>query len=455
MRAQARQKLAVMERTAVGLADELSGAKLSTQRPQPMHIEDNSAPVVVLVSSQHGGLGLIRSLGREGVRVYGIHQHSWESAAWSRYLRGRFSWNFSSASRADSLSFLLEVANRVGTQPILIATSDMTALFVAENVTALREVYRIAAPPVEAVRIFSSKKQTADLCHKLGVPTPETALPRSRHDVLDLLQDAKLPVIVKGEYGEFLLRKGHRVRVAVVSSKKDLLALYDLNAATSIPRLIFQEYVPGGDDATWMFNGYFNDRSQCLFGATGRKLRQFPSHRGSTCLGICARNQVVESQTKRLTQAVAYRGPVDVGYRFDARDGKYKLLDVNPRIGATFRLFAASNGLDVARALYLDATGQAVPSAQIFEGRKWVVETNDIASCWTDFRERQLTPGAWLHSLRNVQEGAWLASDDLTPLATLPILWMRKFIAGRTGSHTESSSSTDSDSPDDTESLTA
>ena len=114
--------------------------------------------------------------------------------------------------------------------------------------------------------------------------------------------------------------------------------------------------------------------------------------RGSTCLGICARNRVVESQTKRLTQAVAYRGPVDVGYRFDARDGKYKLLDVNPRIGVTFRLFAASNGLDVARALYLDATGQAVPSAQIFEGRKWVVETNDIASCWTDFRERQLTP---------------------------------------------------------------
>jgi len=45
---------------------------------------------------------------------------------------------------------------------------------------------------------------------------------------------------------------------------------------------------------------------------------------------------VVEAQTKQLMQAVAYRGPLDVGYRFDARDGKYKLLDVNPRIGSTF-----------------------------------------------------------------------------------------------------------------------
>jgi len=57
-----------------------------------------------------------------------------------------------------------------------------------------------------------------------------------------------------------------------------------------------------------------------------------------------------------------------VGYRFDARDGKYKLLDVNPRIGSTFRLFAAQNGLDVARALYLDVTAQPVPCAQVSEG---------------------------------------------------------------------------------------
>src|SRR5271156_5443649 len=119
------------------------------QQPEPIRIGNNSVPVVVLVSSQHGGLGLIRSLGRKAVPVYGIHQHSWECAARSRYIRGRFNWNFSSAARADSLSFLLEVANRVGTRPILIATSDITALFVAEHVTALREVYRIATPPVE------------------------------------------------------------------------------------------------------------------------------------------------------------------------------------------------------------------------------------------------------------------------------------------------------------------
>ncbi|HET7227057.1 MAG TPA: hypothetical protein VFJ55_00325 [Chthoniobacterales bacterium] len=113
------------------------------------------------------------------------------------------------------------------------------------------------------------------------------------------------------------------------------------------PGLILQEYIAGGDATVWMFNGYFNEESECLFGATGRKLRQFPAHRGSTSQGISEKNEAVEAQTARLMKAVRYRGPLDMGYRFDARDGQYKLLDVNRGIGSTFRLFAAENGLDV------------------------------------------------------------------------------------------------------------
>jgi hypothetical protein len=97
--------------------------------------------------------------------------------------------------------------------------------------------------------------------------------------------------------------------------------------------------------------------------------------------------------------------------------------------------------LDVARAFYLDLTGQSVPPAQVSEGRKWIVETNDLASSWSQLRERQLTPGEWMRSLRGVQEGAWLASDDLAPLATVPLLWFRKrFGGGRRVSSARSSS---------------
>ena len=56
--------------------------------------------------------------------------------------------------------------------------------------------------------------------------------------------------------------------------------------------------------------------------------------------------------------------------------------------------------------------------------------------------------GAWMCSLRGVQEGVWLASDDLAPLVTLPLLWFRKRFGGGTGPSPASSSSTDSALPE-------
>jgi predicted ATP-grasp superfamily ATP-dependent carboligase len=124
-------------------------------------------------------------------------------------------------------------------------------------------------------------------------------------------------------------------------------------------------------------------------------------------------------------KAVGYQGILDIGYRYDARDGKYKVLDVNPRIGSTFRLFVDAGGLDVARALYLDLTGQAVPPAMPVEGRKWIVEDQDIESSYRYWRDGKLGLGQWLASFRGVREGAWFARDDTRPFW----LMCRRFFA--------------------------
>jgi len=57
---------------------------------------DASTPAVVLKLDpnvmHHGGLGVIRSLGRLGVPVYGVHEGPFAPAASSRYLQGRCFW---------------------------------------------------------------------------------------------------------------------------------------------------------------------------------------------------------------------------------------------------------------------------------------------------------------------------------------------------------------------------
>ena len=57
---------------------------------------DTNTPAVILKFDQnvmhHGGLGAIRTLGRLGVPVYGVHEGSRAPAASSRYLRGGWIW---------------------------------------------------------------------------------------------------------------------------------------------------------------------------------------------------------------------------------------------------------------------------------------------------------------------------------------------------------------------------
>ena len=156
------------------------------------------------------------------------------------------------------------------------------------------------------------------------------------------------------------------------------------------PNLMIQEYIAGDAEKVWMFDGYFDDESNCLFGITARKLRQYPAYTGMTSLGVCENNEVLTKLITEFMKSIGYRGVLDIGYKYDTIRGKYFLLDPNPRVGVTFRLFVDSNGMDVVRALYRNMTGQPVCSGDILDGRKWLSEPFDIVSSIRYWRDKNL-----------------------------------------------------------------
>jgi predicted ATP-grasp superfamily ATP-dependent carboligase len=204
-------------------------------------------------------------------------------------------------------------------------------------------------------------------------------------------------------------------KMVITRSVEELIQHYDAMEDPRNPSLMLQEYIPGKDDSVWMFNGYFDDTSNCVFGITGKKIHQTPVYTGMTALGVCLPNQVVYEQTCRLVRETGYKGILDIGFRYDCRDRSYKLLDVNPRLGATFRLFVGDDGMDVVRAQYLHLTGQRVNASESQTGRKWIVEDADIVSSLHYFRDRALTFSEWISSYEGVQEGAWFSYDDWLP----------------------------------------
>ncbi len=379
-----------------------------------MELRNTSLPVLVLPMDHYGSLGVIRSLGRLGVQVYGVHRTQRPAASFSRYCRRVFKLDLDAASPEQSVDSLSNFARKIGGRPLLIATDDRTALFVAQNASGLQEGFLFPQNRFQIVWSLYNKKEMYFLAKRLSIPTAETAFPKSRTDVIETCEKARFPVMLKASDNIRVSRRTGR-KMVIVKSKDELLRYYDAMEDVSNPGLMIQEYIPGKDNSVWMFNGYFDEHSDCRFGVTARKIHQTPVYTGMTALGMCHPNPAIESATKTLVKALGYKGILDIGYRYDARDSSYKLLDANPRLGATFRLFVAENGMDVVRAQYLHSTDQPIPASSAYAGRKWIVEDEDLISCIQYYRDGALTLSDWFADYSGIQECAWFAADDIKP----------------------------------------
>ena len=375
---------------------------------------DAATPVVILRSGRHGGLGVARSLGRLGVRVYAADSDPAALHFHSKYCRGSFVWDFDNLAPEQSVANLIRIGRRIGRNAVIIPTTDAAAMLVAGYPSELAHHFVFPHLPVDLVRSLCNKKAMYLLAGSLGVPTPRTSFPTSSRHAAEFADEAAFPLIMKIIDDAKAKNQAARMKV-IVRTKTELLEHYNRMEDPEHPNLLLQEYIAGGEDTSWMFNGYFDENSQCLFGLTGRKLRQHRPYAGITSLGVCERNGMVAETTKRFMEAIGYRGILDIGYRFDARDGLYKVFDVNPRLGCTFRLFVSHDGMDVARAMYLHLTGQPVDAGEPPAGRKWMVEDLDFASSLYYWREGTLSLGDWLTSFKGLQESAFFANDDLRP----------------------------------------
>lgn len=383
----------------------------------------NHLPVLVL-DAGYGGLGVARSLGRLGVKVYATGARRGAPALASRYWAGVHLWDFAQTQPHRSVDFLLELSREIGGRAVLLPTSDVSAVLVADHAGALEASYTFSRQPAGLVRALVNKKELTHLAYRTDVPTPRSAFPASRHDLEEFLEAAEGAVIAKGI--DPLLPGGNRK--VICRTAAEVRVLYGELADAERANLMLQEFIPGPDDSVWMFNGYFDRQARCLAAFTGRKLRQYPPDAGVASLGVCELDEHLTAMTVRFLEALGYQGLVDADYRYDARDARYKLLDVNPRLGATFRLFVDRGGLDVARIFYFDMIGQPVEPRGVPAGRKWMLE-EDLLVCHRYWRAGRLGFRSWVRSMRGVRETVWFAPDDPMPL--LARLWWGAARRGR------------------------
>ncbi|MGI9424197.1 MAG: hypothetical protein ACR2PA_13480 [Hyphomicrobiaceae bacterium] len=371
-------------------------------------------PVVTLFAGL-GTLAIMRSLGKLGVDVFVVHNDPASPVIKSKYCRGSYFHTLAQDDYSSLITLLQSISTELAEKPILIATSDELAIMVAEQHEKLTPHFLIAQNTNDLTRRLADKMEMFRLAEEHGLPTPTTVLPKSYEEAEQFADDLSYPVMLKAVFGNRMQARSGR-KMARADTKQELLSTYRELEDPEFPNIMLQELIPGDDDQVWIFNGFFDDQSHCSVPFTGKKIRQFPIHVGAASLGECSWNERVARQTTDFMAKIGYRGILDTGYRYDARDDQYKVLDINPRVGQAFRIFVGEGDVDVVKCLYLHATGQEEPSEVVpLEGRRWMIEDYDIVSSIAYVKEGSLTVSQWISSLRTVNECAWSDRSDMKP----------------------------------------
>jgi predicted ATP-grasp superfamily ATP-dependent carboligase len=366
------------------------------------------------VGADYRALGAVRSLGRHGVPVWVLRHGEDRLAGLSRYAQRTI-------PLVDGAGFLLDLADRHGLNGwTLFPSGDETAAMVARSHEQLGERYRLTTPPWAVTRYAYDKRLTYPLADSLGLDVPRTWYPRDRAEVAALA--CEFPVILKPAVRESLnpltVAKAWRA-----DARAELLTRYDEACTLVDPaQLIVQELIPGGG-AEQLSYAALCDRGRPLAALTARRTRQFPMDfgRASTHVETVDLPEAAEP-ARALLARLGYTGLVEVEFKRDPRDGRCKLLDVNPRVWGWHTLCARA-GIDFTWLAWQLARGNPVKAGPARAGVRWTRLTTDLPTAAKEMRAGRLSVPDYVRSLRGPREHAIFARDDPLPgLLEVPLL---------------------------------
>src|SRR5262249_10281194 len=133
------------------------------------------------------------------------------------------------------------------------------------------------------------------------------------------------------------------------------------------------------------------------------------------------KNQAIEEAAARFLSSLSYSGLVELEFKFDPRDKRYKLLDFNARAWTWIALGPLA-GVDFPYLLVQAGSGANLQPVRGRAGRRWMYLARDLVAAYQQFAAGKLALSTYLRSLRRpIVFAAFAWSDPVPGLADLPL----------------------------------
>lgn len=315
----------------------------------------------LVVGDGLNALGVVRSLGAEGVPVSALSTRASAPPARSRFAR----FEPLPANHGEAfIDALLRVATNEIEPPILFLTEEASVRAVSQWRRRLAGRVRIRLPEPARLDALMHKAGFQHMAEALHAPIPRFVELRS---ALDLPRASRLtfPCVLKpaAKHAGYATRFR---KAYVVGGVEELARLYrEIEPVCS--NMVVQEWIEGDDGDIYFCLQYVsNPTDGPVASFTGRKIRAWPPRVGGTasCTAAPEVHDELSALTTRFFRDTGFVGMGSMEFKRDRRDGRFYMIE--PTVARTdFQQEVATlNGVNLPYAAYCFELGLPLPRAR-------------------------------------------------------------------------------------------
>ena len=236
--------------------------------------------------------------------------------------------------REEVLRVLIDFAKTAPAKPYIFGCTDEYALFLIENRDVLSEHFVCECPKSELIPVLSDKAAFYGECERLGLPYPESVIISSPDDV-GAVRDLpfEYPVIIQPSCSFTSWRHpfdGMRKVYVSGSAADGERIIGDIFLSGYDRKIVVQKMIRGEKQFVATAFSSCGDVSAI---SVGRVLlgELTPKGVGNHVAVITEKNEEITSMVARFLGATKYTGFSNFDIMFDENEGKYYLLEINPR----------------------------------------------------------------------------------------------------------------------------
>jgi D-aspartate ligase len=374
-------------------------------------IEENM-PAAFVLHMGTNGLGVARSLGREGVRVVGVDFEPRALGFSSRYCHPVLCPD---AIRDPDgvVEVLIMEADRFKEKPILYTSSDAFVLLLSRNRKVLEDHFRFAMSSSDIIEGLMDKRRLYDWAEKVGTPYPRTLYPNDPSDLEEMKDRILYPAFIKPYYSH-LWAKRYNNKGFVVNNYREVVERFGLIFPSGLDAMI-QTVVQGPESNISTVSTYIGANGNPIKSFVHRRIRGVPKDFGVATLAISAHDDELTEMALKFYKDIGYRGIGSLEFKKDERDDEYKLMELNARPWLSIML-ATFAGVNFPYIQYLDLLGRVTPENREYKaGLRWFDSLGDLESYWAYRQEHSLPFKDWVRSWLGSECHARFAWDDIRP----------------------------------------